>query len=220
ACPFLKRAPLKYGHRCAKYQLSRVRDVKQHLARCHTPERYCQRCLATDFANEESLQMHLDVGKCPRRDPALLDGISYHQTRQLSKKSSPNLGDEDQWFAVWEILFPGDPKPSSAYIDMTLSLDIRLFREYSLSRGPELLLEQVEIAQATVSQELTEQQRRRYLESVISQGIADLFEQWQSTLSTSSSTRSQRHSPRTTEPETPVLSVDSGVAMGSQTSSS
>ncbi|KAH8883796.1 hypothetical protein GQ53DRAFT_830256 [Thozetella sp. PMI_491] len=187
ACPYLKGDPIKYGHRCAKYQLSRIRDVKQHLTRRHTPERYCQRCLETDFPDDDSLKSHVDSGACLRRSPSLLDGISYQKHRRLSKKSTSSIGEEEQWYTIWDILYPGHSKPESPYMDMALSAEIRLFREYSLNSGPTLLREKIESDMGWMSSELTEEQRRMHLERVISQGINHLFDQWHATLSAGSS---------------------------------
>jgi hypothetical protein len=59
----LKLDPLKHRSCCVK-QLSRIRDVKQHLSRRHTPDRYCQRCLETNFADEQSLDRHVNLNTC------------------------------------------------------------------------------------------------------------------------------------------------------------
>ncbi|KAH8683709.1 hypothetical protein BGZ61DRAFT_535130 [Ilyonectria robusta] len=220
ACPYLKKDPIKHGSCCAK-KLSRIRDVKQHLARRHTPERYCQRCLETTFADEQSLQVHIDLRICLSRDPSMLEGISYYQHRQLSRKSDSSLGEEGQWFAIWEILFSGRMKPSSPYIDAGFSVEMRLFREYSYSRGPAMVREQIELSTDFLRQDITEAQRLA-LDRVIAEGISRLFEDWRSAQPAGSlSSRHQSNYFQRTGQGTPMTSVaDSGVAMGSQFSSS
>ncbi|KAE8448016.1 hypothetical protein EG329_009939 [Mollisiaceae sp. DMI_Dod_QoI] len=232
ACPYLKLDPIKHRSCCVK-QLSRIRDVKQHLSRRHTPDRYCQRCLETSFIDEQSLQRHVDLNTCPLKDRALLEGISYQQQRQLSRKSNANLAEESQWFAIWEILFPenlfpGLPRPISAYIDTGLSLDMRLFREYCSIRGPTALREQIESNPEWLSLEVNAEQRSAYLDRAISEGIRRLFESYLRSSTYSSSIRDRTASPsgrgNTSEPPsfpTPAgSSADSGVALDSQLSSS
>jgi len=123
ACPYLKRDPIKH-RRCCEKTLSKISYVKQHLTRTHTPERYCMICQATDFRDDTSLQRHMHLRKCSPRGPTTLNGISYQQHRQLTKKSKPNTSEEHQWFAIWEILFGQHPKPSSVYIDTGFNLEM------------------------------------------------------------------------------------------------
>ena len=224
ACPYLKFDPIKHRSCCAK-QLSRIRDVKQHLSRRHTPERYCQRCLETNFPDEQSLDRHINLNTCPLKDRALLEGLSHQQQRQLSRKSNPNLSEEDQWFAIWEItfpktLFPGLRRPISAYMDTGLSMDMRLFREYCSNHGPSTLTEQIESDPAWSGSEITAEQRRVYLERVIVQGINSLFEGYlRSNISSDSAPPSRQNRNNMHPTPTPTGSIaDSGVALESQLS--
>jgi hypothetical protein len=144
----------------------------------------------------------------------------------LTRKSNSSLSEEDQWFEIWEIIFPetqfpGLRRPISAYMDTGLSKEMRLFREYCSNHGPSLLTEQIESDPAWSGSEITNEQRRVYLDRVIAQGLNSLFEAFiNSDISSnlaSSSTQSlnNMHS-------TPTLAssiADSGVALGSQLSS-
>ncbi|KAH7151913.1 hypothetical protein B0J13DRAFT_406376, partial [Dactylonectria estremocensis] len=177
ACPFLKKDPVEHGACCTR-KLSRIRDVKQHLTRRHTPERYCQLCFETNFVNQQSLQHHINERSCFSEDPSMLEGISYDQRQQLSKKSNPNLGEEGQWFAIWDVIFPESLKPASAYIDPSLSMETRLFREYSFSHGPAMLREQIMSNSDWLRRESTEEEQERALDRVIAEGITRLFETW------------------------------------------
>jgi hypothetical protein len=225
ACPYLKFDPIKHRNCCAK-QLSRIRDVKQHLSRRHTPERYCQRCLETNFLDEQSLDSHMILNTCSLKDRALLEGLSHQQQRQLSRKSNPNLSEEDQWFAIWEItfpkaLFPGLRRPISAYMDTGLSMDMRLFREYCSNHGPSTLTEQIESDPVWSRSEITSEQRRVYLDRVILQGINTLFERYLcSNISSDSAPSSMPNSNNMHPTPTSTGSIaDSGVALESQLSS-
>ncbi|KAH8670677.1 hypothetical protein BGZ61DRAFT_108854 [Ilyonectria robusta] len=207
---------------CCTRKLSRIRDVKQHLARRHTPERYCQLCFETSFATERSLQNHLKERSCSSQDPSTLKGISYDQHRQLSKKSNPALGEEGQWFAIWDVIFPESPdKPVSAYISTGLSVEMRLFREYSYSSGPAMLREQIMSDPDCMRQESTEEDQQRSLDRVITEGITHLLDMWRSAQSTGATLSSNQ---RSNNPQpgqaTPLSSIaDSGFATESHMSS-
>ena len=124
--------------------LSRVRDVKQHLSRKHSPKLYCDRC-KTIFPDEQSCEEHVaqeDGRSCTPYSQ--LDGILHQQQSQLSRKSNPKLSEEEQWFAIWDILFPDRPRPTSAYRDADISEELCSFREYCRSHGTALLDNEVQ----------------------------------------------------------------------------
>ncbi|KAI1453871.1 hypothetical protein F4805DRAFT_442063 [Annulohypoxylon moriforme] len=134
ACPFAKNDPIKH-YTCFSRRLSRIRDVKQHLARKHTPEFYCSRC-SVIFPDQNSLQEHIGNAAGLFCTPSsLLDGISQYQRSQLSRKSNSKLSEEKQWFSMWDIIFPGHERPESAYMDLGFSGDFRSFKEYSHRRA-------------------------------------------------------------------------------------
>lgn len=220
ACPYLKKDSIEY-HECCTRRLSRIRDVKQHLARRHTPERYCSMCFTTSFANQRSLQEHINRRSCAIQDPSVLKGISYDQRQQLSKKSKSSLTEEGQWFAIWEILFAESPKPGSAYIDVGLSTEMRLFSEYSYARGPAMLREEIMSNSNWSKPGITEEEQQEGLEQVIAAGLRRLFETWRSAQPTNPRpSRHGRNNLQITDQGTPVSSIaDSGVALGSQVSS-
>jgi len=129
ACPFAKAHPSKHGC-CFSKVLSRIRDVKQHLDRSHYPKFYCGRC-SMIFPDEESYQQHVanPAGLfCP--PSAQLDGITHEQRRQISRKSNPKFSVEQQWFALWDIVFPGRPPPASPYQDANVSEELWSFRTH------------------------------------------------------------------------------------------
>ncbi|KAE9362873.1 hypothetical protein N431DRAFT_424261, partial [Stipitochalara longipes BDJ] len=221
ACPYLTKDPIKHTSCCSK-KLTRIRDVKQHLTRAHYSELYCQSCQAIDFRDEASLQRHVRAGKCSYRDPSTSDRISNHQRGQLTRKSKGNASVEDQWFAIWGIVFGKHPRPSSIYLDANLTLQMLQFRAYCCLRGPTILREHVESDPVWMQLEATAEQRQTYLESVILQGINSLFEDWHASDSSGSVSPARRtdnqQQPRNDTPTSTM--VDSGVAIGSQSSSS
>lgn len=113
ACPFWKLDPKKHWE-CFLKKITTVSYVKQHLSRRHTPALYCQTCFAI-FDDEALLESHILCRSCERNPLESLDGISTIQSRKLSGKSKGTT--EEQWYAIWDILFPSESQPLSIYID-------------------------------------------------------------------------------------------------------
>ena len=129
ACPFWKYDPYTKYRSCGAYTLKRIRDVKQHLTRRHTPTLYCQVCYVI-FQERDRLEEHIETRSCSRAPGSQLDGISPTTDRILRGRANPKLSTEEQWFDIWSLLFPDKPRPFSPYNDPVLSADIGDFREY------------------------------------------------------------------------------------------
>lgn len=156
ACPFWKLD--SHAHRnCFRMKCSRIADVKYHLSRKHRQpaSEYCQRCWIA-FQNDAHKRAHLsdDSGQRCRYDPAARPvGIDNTMAAALHKKSNPKQSTEDQWFAIWEIVFPGQPRPSSPYIDDGLTEDATQLQELIVNRWPSILasiLDGAEVSDASV----------------------------------------------------------------------
>ncbi|KEY64089.1 hypothetical protein S7711_09484 [Stachybotrys chartarum IBT 7711] len=169
ACPYWKLD--SRSHRsCFSKKLTRIRDVKQHLARRHTPKFYCERCFAT-FETEGSHEAHItrvSDDLCSRDPTRKLDGITHAQQRQLSRRSDPKLSEEQQWFSIWDVVFPTMERPRSAYLDAGLSEEIAQFREYCNLHGPGIMDEHL-------AGEVPEDERRIMLSRLIAAGLEHLF---------------------------------------------
>lgn len=114
ACPFLKKQPHKHRD-CAKYVFKRVRDVKQHLNRSHrTPDFYCARCYDV-FPSAKDRDEHMRDIQCPVQPNRRFEGITEEQKELLMLNKGRNKSNEEQWFLMWEILFPGTPRPTTVY---------------------------------------------------------------------------------------------------------
>lgn len=179
ACPYSKKDPMKHRD-CYKYMLTRIRDVKQHLTRRHCMPMYCPRCFAT-FEDEESRDEHIIENICDAVLSATKpDGITESQRQQLSKKPPTNLSQEDQWFAVWHILFPGSPRPNSPYIDSELLQDITLYQEFLTTSGPQILSDVLAQSGATITWNTPreEQDGVAFQQSILEEGLRAVFNQW------------------------------------------
>lgn len=178
ACPYAKKDCMSYRD-CYRYTLSRIRDVKQHLARCHRNPPYCPRCRCT-FQTEEDRDEHIREASCPLRPSIKFEGITESQRQKLAKRSASNTPLEAQWFAVFDILFPGhEPRPQSPYIDNELLQDITLYQGFLTSNGPRILSD-VLTRRGAITWNLPNDERdlTAFQQTVFEEGLRQIFEQW------------------------------------------
>jgi len=142
ACPFWKKKPRRH-RACFGNRLTRVRDVKQHLARRHTPKFYCQRCHLI-FETQTSRDTHVMASEpCSPDQHGELDGISIEQTLDLRVRSERGRTEAEQWFAIWDILFPGVQRPDSPYMEYEQSPEFVDFATFFQGRGRIVLAEEL-----------------------------------------------------------------------------
>ncbi|KAK0620594.1 hypothetical protein B0T14DRAFT_521777 [Immersiella caudata] len=115
ACPMYKYD--KTRHRgCSRLQLTRVRDVKQHLVRRHRMPIYCPICKES-FSDEKSRDLHTNKLACTKAAGGVsIAGITEEQRDALSRRVNRSLNEAGQWNSIWDILFPGAPRPGSPYV--------------------------------------------------------------------------------------------------------
>ncbi|KAI0399211.1 hypothetical protein F4802DRAFT_57299 [Xylaria palmicola] len=133
ACPFYARS-YKHHMGCRKYELRRIRDVKQHLWRQHLRRPLCARCYET-FDSEEERDEHVRAQQCEVRAPVKIYGVSGDQQRILSRRSNSKHTVEEQWYFIWETLFPDVARPTSVYLDEMFSDEMVLLRRYMMTEG-------------------------------------------------------------------------------------
>ncbi|KAK3937044.1 hypothetical protein QBC46DRAFT_417350 [Diplogelasinospora grovesii] len=114
ACPFDKRNP-KQPKKCAKYVLSTISHVKQHLRRVH--HRAGPLCAAScAVASESDINRGVHLRHSAECQPEMFDGVLTNaQMEDLNTNAKRKEGDRNQWFALWDLLFPGEPQPDSHY---------------------------------------------------------------------------------------------------------
>lgn len=120
ACPFYKRDRQRYAS-CRNAKLRSVADVRQHLLR--TPHRRplhcptCKRIFAggNNIKLRDQLAEHIRQRRCTERDIEV-PGVTEDQIRQLTSRENRCGTTTDNWFKLWEILFPGFDRPSDPYL--------------------------------------------------------------------------------------------------------
>ncbi|KAH8649069.1 hypothetical protein BX600DRAFT_109902 [Xylariales sp. PMI_506] len=177
ACPYLKMDAMAHN-RCCKYTLTRIRDVKQHLSRCHQLPVYCPRCFET-FKDEEQRDNHAQFVDCPKRAHLKPEGITNAQRKLLEKKPPKNQTPEQQWYTVYEILFPDHPRPQSPYVDTTLLQNVVNYQSFVRTDGPRIIRD-ILSARGAVEWNLPNEaaDREAFQFRMLEEGIQEIFNQW------------------------------------------
>jgi uncharacterized protein YbaR (Trm112 family) len=175
ACPFAKRGPFEHSS-CFNLKLSGIARVKQHLSRRHRLPLYCPTC-NTIFKIEDERDMHINARLCEPGSTAKQEGITATQVELLRQRVLPKMSEEEQWFTIFDILFPFHPRRKSACVtDDDLPNELRLYREFTTNEGHDILL-QLLIDSGLVGD--TEDARATTLaQLVIREGVPRLLERY------------------------------------------
>ncbi|KAI1096770.1 hypothetical protein F5B19DRAFT_434432 [Rostrohypoxylon terebratum] len=138
ACPWYKKDPLKY-HGCSKYKLQRIKDVKQHTWRKHMkPDYYCPVCYMV-FSTSDKRDGHVQKKDCASQPKPEFDGITQELRKDLNQMANRGKNDKEQWYAMWETIFPRETRPQSPYIGNVLETLVPLLRTIWNERRREII---------------------------------------------------------------------------------
>ncbi|KAF5972889.1 hypothetical protein FCOIX_9093 [Fusarium coicis] len=163
ACPYWKVDPERYWD-CFMKKNDTIAHLKQHLTRRHTPKYYCQICYQT-FTDFDLFDSHALERSCTRGPSAKLEGISQQQKNKLSLKSKGSV--EQQWYAVWSILFPDLEPPATIYIYSTQSEDFCRIQEFAQREGVAIMLDELESNGLVVRPDASSQLLRSTVQSAM-----------------------------------------------------
>ncbi|KXX83038.1 hypothetical protein MMYC01_200496 [Madurella mycetomatis] len=140
ACPYYKKAPMRY-YDCHSKIISSISHLKQHLSRNHQLPVYCPVCKAV-FSDEAERDDHAEQQSCQLRTDVAHEGLTRDQKEQLKRRASPTIPEEQQWFEIFDILFPGyNPRPKSAYINAELIAETENYQDFERVEGPSIILD-------------------------------------------------------------------------------
>ncbi|KAF6817944.1 hypothetical protein CSOJ01_02081 [Colletotrichum sojae] len=174
ACPFWKRDPENHRH-CYKKVLSRVKYVKQHLYRFHEAPISCA-CCGAEFPDERLRDEHVRARRClvvERRGPFFSGGLTRAQRLEVSRRANPKESEEEQWFAIWDVIFPGEPRPASAYVDAEMSQDLCAYREFHAREGADILLAYLAACDPVLAERSASHDR-----AVLSRALDSIYDHW------------------------------------------
>lgn len=175
ACPFYKRDPARYRN-CRRILLTKISYVKQHILRAHRMPPHCQRCNSS-FHTDDQLHQHIRSMTCERRPYAPPAGVTEDQIFQLRSRVNQKNSLEDQWHEVFDIIFPGAPRPTSVYLDPELSQDLDEFVNFLTAHGPKIILERINLA-AFVGDGASGSHSAPGLASGLSRALQEVYDRW------------------------------------------
>ncbi|KAF6839468.1 hypothetical protein CPLU01_01888 [Colletotrichum plurivorum] len=176
ACPFWKRDPENHRH-CYKKVLSRVKYVKQHLYRFHEAPISCA-CCGAEFSDERLRDEHVRARRClvVERRGFFSGGMTRAQRLEVSRRANPKESEEEQWFAIWDVIFPGEPRPVSAYVDAELSQDLCAYREFHAREGADILLAYLAACDPVVAGHV--ERSASHDRAVLSRALDSIYDHW------------------------------------------
>ena len=174
ACPFAKKDPIHH-RACYRQTLTKISYVKQHLSRSHRTPIYCPVCREV-FENEVDRDAHNRLRSCEERPAAHLEGGLEGQRKQLQKRGPTKMSEEEQWFIIWDIIFPEIPRPQSPYVDRELSDELSAFRDFATGQGSALLLDHLRTIGFGMDSMVEDPEWTASLNTVIADGLQIIFE--------------------------------------------
>jgi hypothetical protein len=120
-CPLYARAPdrLRTARACSGRGFRDISRLKEHIYRCHYKQWSCGRCRESFDSETDLIAHHRKPTQCPLvgdqpGDP-ISRGIDHAAIRLLrSRKETKSCqDDEDKWYTIWSIIFPGTAPPKS-----------------------------------------------------------------------------------------------------------
>ena len=148
---------------------------------------YCCICMCT-FDSEEDRDIHTREQSCEQRPVIYWDCVSEAQKKQLQKYSPRSISEEEQWYKIFEILFPDHPRPCSPYLDSELSDEINAFKDFASNEARSVLRERMAL-EGLSSEMFQASELTAFLETVIADVFETLSERWMAL--------TQRQAPRT-----------------------
>jgi hypothetical protein len=132
------------------------------------------------FETEDERDEHIRASNCPVRDAIAYEGVTRAQKAQLAQRVSSNMALQDQWFTIFEILFPGhQPRPRSAFVNADLTVDLESFQDLMYAEGPGLIAEV--ISSSGIQLDAAENEERdlsALLQSAIEEGLHTIAQRW------------------------------------------
>ncbi|GAB7348347.1 hypothetical protein MBLNU459_g6318t2 [Dothideomycetes sp. NU459] len=94
------------------------------------------------------------------------------------KRASPKKTDEQNWYDIFDILFPGVPHPASPFPDIVLSAKLADLREFAAAQGVDIVLSVIKNEMPTTLQG-NESHVQGFQEQVIRSAISRLLDEYQ-----------------------------------------
>ncbi|OAA72204.1 hypothetical protein ISF_01277 [Cordyceps fumosorosea ARSEF 2679] len=142
ACPFYRRWPTRHFE-CMNRKLTRIQDVKQHIYRRHSkPPHYCPTCDKV-FVSPDPRDDHIRQASCIKPETTSSnrssDGISAQVQDSLKNRFSRRLSPVEQWYGIWNLVFPGETPPPNAHVGKPVTEMLSMLEDFWKNEGQRIL---------------------------------------------------------------------------------
>ncbi|KAL2106695.1 hypothetical protein VUR80DRAFT_6341 [Thermomyces stellatus] len=175
ACPFYKWDPARYKN-CRRILLTKISYVKQHILRAHRMPPHCQICNES-FQTDDQMRQHIRSMTCERRPYTPPDGVTEDQIFQLRSRVNQKNSLENQWYEVFDIIFPGSARPASVFLDPELSQDLDEFVNFLTTHGPKIILDKINLSN-TPPGDGSSSRSTPSLTSGLSKALQEVYDRW------------------------------------------
>jgi hypothetical protein len=95
----------------------------------------------------------------------------------LEKRIDAKKTKEENWYIIYEILFPGSPRPRGPYVDAPLSEELLALREYIAVEGPGIIRD---LTRRVLPEQLRPQQNdiQAFVETVFPDAVGFLLDEY------------------------------------------
>ncbi|KAF7556597.1 hypothetical protein G7Z17_g1345 [Cylindrodendrum hubeiense] len=121
ACPFYIRDPNTH-RKCRSIKFRTTTDIRRHLlsASAHRQPRHCPICKCVFEDRDDAvlctqLNQHIRQSLCTE-ETIVVPGVTEEQRQRLDYGENFQGSLRENWFHLWDILFPDDPRPISPFL--------------------------------------------------------------------------------------------------------
>lgn len=133
ACPFYVRDK-KLANCVTRNHLHSIDDVKDHVCGEHRQPMFCPVC-KEEFPSGRTRDTHIRLRNCDPNNSITVDGITDDQEERLNRESNSHLPEEQRWFQIWDMIFPQNDRPRSAFYTNEREINVCAFQQFWMLSG-------------------------------------------------------------------------------------
>ncbi|GKU05969.1 hypothetical protein FLAG1_10276 [Fusarium langsethiae] len=148
ACPFAQWNPMEYPE-CVvgvsssiKKGPTTIRGLKEHIMKIHVLD-YCHRCYVVFTTSDEKAKHQLYCQICPS-SAAPLGLVTKEKQNEIFNKDNKGLSPEGEWRRIYKVLFPGEPKCASPYVNKEAYEDLWRAEVHFRYKAPKIMNEEMQ----------------------------------------------------------------------------
>lgn len=219
ACHYCKHDPSRYSDRntqekwyrsCSSGYWPDISRLKQHLYRVHWRGKYCGQCHVV-FKTDEELNEHRQWLDCEPKQCPSPEKFDMDVHAEIKKKR-PQQSADQVWYTLWDILFPGTPRPNTPYADRSNENHPRSPSSLATEPQRQALEQLFENRLSQADQAWMTPEMRAFVQDQLRESMADLIRRTQPSQSPAAEHTPSQHlsagpsRPRLSIPEQPSIS--------------